>query len=172
MAGESLGQLIRRRRRELGIPQYRLAKLIGVSGAYLSRIEHGIHPWPEKHIAKIAHTLMLPVASLAAAAGVIDEPEQSRTGVPSLDLAIVRGERLMADPELTVARDRILIQIGRQNGPPDLDEQTRRYYSIVKTLLGFVSLTSDLDDAEVLALFHNLEIPLTDDERQQLHRLG
>lgn len=56
----TLGELIRRRRRELKMTQAQLGKQIGVVGAYISKIEVGDQRGSYEKLAKIALALALP----------------------------------------------------------------------------------------------------------------
>lgn len=67
----ALGRLIRKRRKELGLSQFQLAKKAGISRAYLSKIELGEYPLNTKKsdylIARFAQILELDYSRLQAA---------------------------------------------------------------------------------------------------------
>ena len=79
----TLGELIRRRRRDLKITQADLAKQIGVKHSYISKIETGIQPGSYRILAKISQALHLPW-SIMMRTGEIEMPE------PDDDISVMR----------------------------------------------------------------------------------
>jgi transcriptional regulator with XRE-family HTH domain len=78
---KSLGQLLRRRRREMGLSKRRLAALTGMGDSTIVRLEQGrfTAPSPAK-LSRLAEALRLPIADLFALAGYLIP-----AGLPSFD---------------------------------------------------------------------------------------
>lgn len=90
MAQETLGELIRKRRRELKLTQADLAKQIGVRSTYISRIETGERPGRYEKLAKISMALALPWAEMMKT-GEIEMPlMDGESPYPYLDLKFTR----------------------------------------------------------------------------------
>lgn len=66
MTEVTLGELIRRRRREVGMMQAALGKLVGVRDTYISKIEVGTQRGSYETLAKIAMALKLPWRDMIA----------------------------------------------------------------------------------------------------------
>lgn len=73
MNGNELGQLIRDRRRELGLTQEELEGLSGVSQTYISQVERGRTTRPlEETLAVFSEALQIPLRDLRVAAGWLE----------------------------------------------------------------------------------------------------
>jgi transcriptional regulator with XRE-family HTH domain len=59
-----VGTRIRRRREELGYSQIHLGELAGIDNKTISRAENGVHAISVDQVAKLAHALNVPSASL------------------------------------------------------------------------------------------------------------
>lgn len=170
MREETLGQLIRRRRKELGLKQWELADMIGISGAYMSHIENGIQRWPQNHIRRISRVLMIPESSLAAAAGMIAIPREDKTGVRSLNLALEAGGRIVCGLDPAVGTESLLTEMSVRFLAANDEEKARRYAGMLTALLGFIALTTDLSDDNVRSLALDLDITRTNDELDAILR--
>lgn len=169
MRQETLGQLIRRRRKELGLKLWELADMIGISGAYMSHIENGIQKWPQNHIRRISRVLMIPESSLAAA-GMIAVPREDKTGVRSLNLALEAGGRIVCGLDPAVGTESLLTKMSVRFLAANDEEKARRYAGMLTALLGFIALTTDLSDDNVRSFALDLDITRTNDELDDLLR--
>jgi transcriptional regulator with XRE-family HTH domain len=68
-----LGKLIVQRRRDLGLSQQDLARMLGVPAANLSQLEHSASRWRSRLIPALADALQVSQLELALAAGIIDD---------------------------------------------------------------------------------------------------
>lgn len=78
ITSREIGEAIRRRRRELGISQERLAELLNVSYQQVQRYENGSNKLNVENIQTIANLLQIPVTAFFAPglAASVSEPEQ------------------------------------------------------------------------------------------------
>lgn len=85
---QTVGEVIRARRRERGMSQELLADLVGIRQPYLSQIELGKVGVPREYrrlFPLFADALRLPVAELFEAAGLVVEVRRSETRVPLME---------------------------------------------------------------------------------------
>src|SRR5688572_15110767 len=92
---EALGAFIRARRTTTGLSLRELAELTNVSNAYLSQLERGLHEPSITVLKSIAGALGLPLQSLLARAGVLDDAASARSPVRDTEAAILE------DPDLS-----------------------------------------------------------------------
>jgi transcriptional regulator with XRE-family HTH domain len=78
ITSREIGETIRRRRRELGISQERLAEMLNVSYQQVQRYENGANKLNVENIQLIANLLQVPITVFFSTdlAGTISEPEQ------------------------------------------------------------------------------------------------
>jgi transcriptional regulator with XRE-family HTH domain len=107
---EALGALVRARRLAAGLTLRDLAGRTGVSNAYLSQLERGMHEPSLRVLHAVAGALDVPPAALLARAGVLDE--DAAPGVRDTEAAILR------DPELTEPHRIALLSVYRSFVPP------------------------------------------------------
>jgi transcriptional regulator with XRE-family HTH domain len=82
-----LGKLIVQRRRDLGLSQQDLARMLGVPAANLSQLEHSASRWRSRLIPALADALQVSQLELALTAGIIDDlpPYPSAEGSNEID---------------------------------------------------------------------------------------
>ena len=110
-AWESLGALIRAHRSAAGLSLRDLAERTSISNAYLSQIERGRHEPSLTVLRGVAEALGVPLASLLARAGVLDDDASS--GSPSTE------QTIMVDPELSEPQRIALLSVYRSFVPPN-----------------------------------------------------
>ena len=99
---ESFGTLIRRLRKHNALSLEVLARQVGISASYLSRLERGLRqPPPVPLIGRLAEKLKVPPMTLLVAAGLVTSHTLREMGAPpyGVDLADWREalERLSRD---------------------------------------------------------------------------
>jgi transcriptional regulator with XRE-family HTH domain len=110
----ALGAFIRAQRLTAGLSLRDLAARTGVSNAYLSQVERGLHEPSITVLRSIADALELPLESLLARAGVLDRaPGEGRS-------ALVRDTEaaILQDPELSEPQRVALRSVGGHVQPP------------------------------------------------------
>lgn len=107
----SLGAVIRARRAARGSSLREVAGLAGVSSAYLSQIERGLHEPSLSVLRAVAAALELPLGALLREAGVLEADG---------DGAAPRGAEaaIHADPALSEAQRFALLSVYRSFVPP------------------------------------------------------
>jgi len=105
---EALGALIRARRGASGLSLRDLAERTKVSNAYLSQIERGLHEPSLSVLAAIAAALDVPLATLLARAGVLDE---------DADRPVDTEAAIQGDPALSAPQRVALLSIYRSFVP-------------------------------------------------------
>lgn len=105
---EALGELIRSQRNLARLSLRDMAELTGVSNAYLSQIERGLHEPSVKVLTAVAKALNLSADALLAQAGLIgDDDDQGVRFTSGTEVAI------LADPRLTGSQKEALISVYR-----------------------------------------------------------
>ena len=105
---EALGALIRARRGASGLSLRDLAERTKVSNAYLSQIERGLHEPSLSVLGAIAAALEVPLATLLARAGVLDEDD---------DRPVDTEAAIESDPALSAPQRVALLSIYRSFVP-------------------------------------------------------
>jgi transcriptional regulator with XRE-family HTH domain len=105
---EALGALIRARRGASGLSLRDLAERTKVSNAYLSQIERGLHEPSLSVLGAIAVALEVPLATLLARAGVLDEDD---------DRPVDTEAAIESDPALSAPQRVALLSIYRSFVP-------------------------------------------------------
>jgi transcriptional regulator with XRE-family HTH domain len=105
---EALGALIRARRGASGLSLRDLAEKAKVSNAYLSQIERGLHEPSLSVLGAIAAALDVPLATLLARAGVLDEDD---------DRPVDTEAAIQGDPALSAPQRLALLSIYRSFVP-------------------------------------------------------
>jgi transcriptional regulator with XRE-family HTH domain len=102
----ALGELIRRQRELSALPMRQFAAMVGISGPYLSQIEHGLRAPSDTVLGAIAESLKTTAEALYEEAGytVVDET-RSEDAPAQVEAA------LGADPELTPGQRRTLMEV-------------------------------------------------------------
>jgi transcriptional regulator with XRE-family HTH domain len=90
VSGNGLGEIIRRRRELAELPVRQFASIVGISGPYLSQIEHGLRAPSERVLRAIAAALRTTVEALRREAGPDWDPP------PDVLVAIAADPRLNA----------------------------------------------------------------------------
>jgi len=110
---EALGAFIRARRISANLSLRQLAERSGLSNAYLSQVERGRHEPSLSVLHAIADALEVPLASLLARAGVLDDSHRGPEGpaLPATERAI------LDDPELTEPQRIALLSVYRSFVP-------------------------------------------------------
>ncbi|HWT22667.1 MAG TPA: helix-turn-helix transcriptional regulator [Solirubrobacteraceae bacterium] len=106
----ALGAHVRARRLAAGLTLRDLAARTGVSNAYLSQLERGMHEPSLRVLRAIAAALDVPLATLLTRAGVLED--DAAAGVRDTEAAILR------DPELTEPHRTALLSVYRSFVPP------------------------------------------------------
>jgi transcriptional regulator with XRE-family HTH domain len=106
---EALGRTIRGERLGARLSLRELADRTGVSNAYLSQIERGLHEPSLSVLTAIAAALGLPLAALLARAGVLDGGQ---------DAARDTEAAILADPALSEPQRVALLSVYRSFVPP------------------------------------------------------
>lgn len=171
MTAEGLGPFIKRRRAELNMTQQQLANKIGVSQGYLSQIENGSRKWPQKYIHGISRALLVPEPSLAVTAGMIGESGKERGDVHPIDLALDWGNELVKDEVSRLKTDSPMIRAAASFMRADDNEKTSRYMSMLKTVAGFVALTSDWDNESIRAIVLAMNGEATPEEMELIKKV-
>jgi len=102
---EALGAVVREQRTAAGLSLRELAATTGVSNAYLSQIERGLHEPSLSVLRAVAEALDVPLAALLERAGVLDGREPGTEGA------------ILADPALTEAQRFALLSVYRSFVP-------------------------------------------------------
>ena len=105
-----LGEFIRAQRGMARLSLRQLGELTGVSNAYLSQLERGLHAPSLRVLKSLADAFSLSPESLLTQAGLVDEPSGD---LPGTEAAIV------ADPKLTESQKEALLAVYRGFLPPD-----------------------------------------------------
>ena len=105
----ALGALIRAQRVTAGLTLRELSERTKVSNAYLSQIERGLHEPSLSVLAAIAAALDVPLATLLARAGVLDE---------DADRPVDTEAAIQGDPALSAPQRVALLSIYRSFVPP------------------------------------------------------
>jgi transcriptional regulator with XRE-family HTH domain len=92
----ALGEIIRRQRELAALPMRQLASLAGISGPYLSQIEHGLRAPSEAVVDSIARTLHTTAEALYEQAG--SQRPGGNDEEPAV-LAAVRDDPLLTGPQ-------------------------------------------------------------------------
>src|SRR4051812_40097467 len=87
---DGLGKLIVQRRKDLGLSQQDLARMVGVPAANLSQLEHCSARWRSRLIPALADALQVSQLEIALAAGIIDDLPP----FPSPDVAVTVSDPL------------------------------------------------------------------------------
>jgi len=98
----SLGDIIRRQRELAELPMRQFAAMVGISGPYLSQIEHGLRAPSEQVLASIAKSLQTSAEALQDQAEALGP---HRAAPPAVIAAIQQ------DPDLTSRQRQSLIEI-------------------------------------------------------------
>jgi transcriptional regulator with XRE-family HTH domain len=107
-----LGEFIRAQRGMARLSLRQLGELTGVSNAYLSQLERGLHEPSLSVLKAISGALGVPLESLLARTGVLDELPAGDTGaIPDTEAAILQ------DPELSEAQRVALLSVYRSFVP-------------------------------------------------------
>jgi len=96
-----VGAFIREQRKGAQLSLRKLSSMAGVSNPYLSQIERGLRKPSAEILQAIAKALSISAETLYVKAGILEEPQD--------DLAA----RIHADPELTEAQKRALVEVYR-----------------------------------------------------------
>jgi transcriptional regulator with XRE-family HTH domain len=105
----NLGEFLREQRRQARLSLRQLAEAAGVSNPYLSQIERGLRKPSAEILQQIAKGLRISAETLYVQAGILDERAAEADGG---GVAGVR-EAVLADPGLTEAQKRALLEIYR-----------------------------------------------------------
>jgi transcriptional regulator with XRE-family HTH domain len=97
----ALGEFIRRQRELQDVSMRQFAEMAGISNPYLSQIERGLRAPSETVLNAIAGSLQTSAQALREQAGVPPEPDGESSVV----------EAIRADPRLTAARRRALLEV-------------------------------------------------------------
>ncbi len=171
MTAEGLGPFIKRRRAELNMTQQQLATKIGMSQGYLSQIENGSRKWPQKYIHGISRALLVPEPSLAVTAGMIGQAEDdAESNMRPIELALKIGKQLMKTEAETNDPHGLMIGLGVKFLVADEEERIRMHLGVLKALLGFVALTSDMTGEDVRSLARELIDAVTDEEIEEIRQ--
>lgn len=103
----ALGAFIRAERSVAGLSLRDLAALAGVSNAYLSQVERGLHEPSVRVLSSIADGLRMPLSALLEPAGLPEDPDTTADA----EIAIRR------DPRLTEPQRTALLSIYRSFVP-------------------------------------------------------
>jgi transcriptional regulator with XRE-family HTH domain len=106
----ALGALLRAQRQAADLSLRELSERTRVSNAYLSQLERGLHEPSLGVLRAIATALGLPLGSLLARAGVLEEAEPAP--------ARATEAAILADPELSEAQRTAMLSIYRSFVPP------------------------------------------------------
>jgi transcriptional regulator with XRE-family HTH domain len=98
------GTLIRTRREALGMSLRGLAAEIGIKPSYMSDIEKGNRPAPEKYLDKLLEVLLISQSEAQESGGFYDLATKSRKGLYQ-DLMGYLGKTDLARVALRMARD-------------------------------------------------------------------
>ncbi len=93
---EALGAIIRSRRLAAGLSLRDLSGRAGVSNAYLSQVERGLHEPSISVLSAVAQALGVPLGALLEESGVLDEPPHER--VAGTEDAIL-GDPALSEPQ-------------------------------------------------------------------------
>jgi len=101
----TLGELIRRRRREAGLTQSQLANQIGVQSSYIAKIENGTQRGSYEKLAKISLALHLPWNDMMMT-GHIEIPAlyQDDSVYPVLDIVFREFHPLVKEELIEIGR--------------------------------------------------------------------
>lgn len=108
---EALGQLIHAQRKLAKLSLRELAAMSDISNAYLSQLERGLHQPSMRVVTQISKALGVPVETLLAQAGLLDE-EAAAGGTPSGSPRMTE-EAIRNDPSLTPAQREALLAVLR-----------------------------------------------------------
>jgi transcriptional regulator with XRE-family HTH domain len=106
-----LGASIRAQRTACGLSLRELAEQTGVSNAYLSQLERGLHEPSLTVLSAVARALGVSLESLLARVGLLD-PERTDVPIPDTEAAIA------ADPRLSEPQRIALLSVYRSFVPP------------------------------------------------------
>ena len=109
---DALGTLLRSQRIAAGLTLRDLAERTGVSNAYLSQLERGMHEPSLSVLRAISLALDVPLASLLTRAGVLEDDDDGAPGMRETEAAILR------DPELSEPHRIALLSVYRSFVPP------------------------------------------------------
>jgi transcriptional regulator with XRE-family HTH domain len=109
---EALGGLLRSHRTAAGLTLRELSERTGVSNAYLSQLERGMHEPSLSVLRALSLALDVPLASLLARAGVLEGEDGGPPGMRETEAAILR------DPELSEPHRIALLSVYRSFVPP------------------------------------------------------
>ncbi len=151
MAGEGLGEFVKKRRSELGLSQRRLAKQAGMSASYLSQIEKGATTWPKKYIAALARELRVGEDELAIAAGIIAQFPQRRT---MTHVAHEIGRDYLRDASISGYEK--FGDLVAEFVDADDDTKLTMYLIAIRISMGALALTSDLKEDDVQAFLERM----------------
>ena len=109
---DALGRLLRSQRIAAGLTLRDLAERTGVSNAYLSQLERGMHEPSLSVLRAVSLALDVPLASLLTRAGVLEDDDGGAPGMRETEAAILR------DPELSEPHRIALLSVYRSFVPP------------------------------------------------------
>jgi transcriptional regulator with XRE-family HTH domain len=107
----ALGALLRAQREAAELSLRELSDRTNVSNAYLSQLERGLHEPSLSVLRAIASALGIPLGSLLAHAGVLEESDQGGPQPRETEAAILR------DPELSEPQRTALLSVYRSFVP-------------------------------------------------------
>jgi transcriptional regulator with XRE-family HTH domain len=108
----ALGALLRSNRMAAGLTLRELSERTGVSNAYLSQLERGLHEPSLSVLRSISLALGVPLGSLLSRAGVLENEDDDERGLRETEAAILR------DPELSEPHRIALLSVYRSFVPP------------------------------------------------------
>jgi len=106
----TLGALLRSHRLAAGLTLRELSERTGVSNAYLSQLERGLHEPSLSVLRSISLALGVPLSAVLSRAGVLEDADGPR--VRETEAAILR------DPELSEPHRMALLSVYRSFVPP------------------------------------------------------
>jgi len=109
---DALGRFLRSQRIAAGLTLRDLAERTGVSNAYLSQLERGMHEPSLSVLRAVSLALDVPLASLLTRAGVLEDDDGGAPGMRETEAAILR------DPELSEPHRIALLSVYRSFVPP------------------------------------------------------
>jgi len=106
-----LGEYIRRQRELQKLSMRQLAGLVGISNPYLSQIERGLRDPSEKVLDAIARNLEVSAEALQAQHAEQKQAQRAERDEADAETAVIEAVR--ADPRLTAAQRRALLEVYR-----------------------------------------------------------
>jgi transcriptional regulator with XRE-family HTH domain len=98
----TLGEIIRQQRELAELPMRQLAAMVGISGPYLSQIEHGLRAPSEQVLGAIAKSLQTSAEALQ---------DQADTLAPHQPAPSAVAAAIERDPDLTARQRQALIEV-------------------------------------------------------------